>query len=85
MILTTYADRIALIASLADKYNARARMRNNVKASSAAARKARKKTVSSEHDGENINHYTDASKYAAKHYGEVYRDTTRFDDDWGDY
>jgi hypothetical protein len=27
-------------------------------------------------------HYTDASKYAKKYYGETYRETTRFDNDW---
>ena len=27
-------------------------------------------------------HYTDASKYAAEYYGEVYHATTRFDNDW---
>jgi len=27
-------------------------------------------------------YYTDAPKYAEKYYGEVYRETTRFDNDW---
>ena len=27
-------------------------------------------------------HYTDASKYAQEYYGEVYHETTRFDNDW---
>jgi len=27
-------------------------------------------------------HYTDAPKYANEYYGEVYRETTRFDNDW---
>ena len=27
-------------------------------------------------------YYTDASKYAKKYYGEVYHETTRFDNDW---
>lgn len=30
----------------------------------------------------NINHYTDAAKYAGEYYGEVYSETTKFDDDW---
>ena len=30
-------------------------------------------------------YYTDASKYAEEHYGEVYRATTGLDNDWGDY
>ncbi len=31
---------------------------------------------------ENYNHYTDADKYAAKYYGDVYSQTTRFDNEW---
>jgi predicted S18 family serine protease len=27
-------------------------------------------------------HYTDASKYAKKYYGETFHETTRFDNDW---
>ena len=27
-------------------------------------------------------HYTDASKYAKQYYGDVYHETTRFDNDW---
>ena len=27
-------------------------------------------------------HYTDAPKYAEKYYGEVFRETTRLDNDW---
>jgi len=27
-------------------------------------------------------YYTDASKYANKYYGETFRETTRFDNDW---
>lgn len=27
-------------------------------------------------------YYTDASKYANEYYGETYRETTRFDNDW---
>jgi len=32
--------------------------------------------------GESEIHYTDASKYAKEHYGEVYHETTRLDNDW---
>ena len=27
-------------------------------------------------------HYTDAPKYAKQYYGEVFRETTKFDNDW---
>jgi hypothetical protein len=30
-------------------------------------------------------HYTDAPKYAQQYYGETYYETTRHDNDWGDY
>ena len=30
----------------------------------------------------NINHYTDASRYAEEYYGDRMRQTTRYDDDW---
>jgi hypothetical protein len=31
---------------------------------------------------ENHNCWTDGPQYAKQHYGDVYRDTTRFDNDW---
>ena len=31
---------------------------------------------------EDERYWTDASKYADQYYGEVYRQTTRFDNDW---
>tara|TARA_Y100000996_G_scaffold415596_1_gene411581 strand:+ start:1570 stop:1785 length:216 start_codon:yes stop_codon:yes gene_type:complete len=30
----------------------------------------------------NINHYTDASRYAEEYYGDRMRQTTRYDSDW---
>ncbi len=30
-------------------------------------------------------YYTDASKYAKQYYGETFHETTRHDNDWGDY
>jgi hypothetical protein len=38
--------------------------------------------LTDKYDGENINAWTDASKYAKEHYGEVYHETTRLDNDW---
>tara|TARA_R100000541_G_scaffold54665_1_gene63255 strand:- start:385 stop:675 length:291 start_codon:yes stop_codon:yes gene_type:complete len=35
--------------------------------------------------GENVNYWTDSSKYAEEYYGEAYRATTGLDNDWGDY
>ena len=31
---------------------------------------------------ENWNHWTDASSYANEYYGETFRNTTRYDNDW---
>ena len=31
---------------------------------------------------ENHNHWTDGAKYAETHYGDVYRDTTKYDNEW---
>lgn len=33
-------------------------------------------------DDFNVNHWTDASKYAEEYYGDTMRATTRFDNDW---
>lgn len=87
-VATTYEERMALIASLAPKYNKRASMRNAVKASgeralNVANKKERGFTIPEEND--NIYAYTDASKYAKQYYGETLYETTRYDNDWGDY
>lgn len=34
---------------------------------------------------EDERYWTDASKYAQEYYGDVYKTTTKFDNDWGDY
>lgn len=34
------------------------------------------------YDNGNIYAWTDAPQYAEKYYGQTYRDTTRFDNDW---
>jgi len=87
----TKDERLALIASLAPKYNARTNMKKKVKASSRRAaryvdspeREKVKRDFMSTPDGTNWNHWTDASKYAKEYYGEVMYETTRFDNDWG--
>lgn len=44
------------------------------------ARKARVTKKQSEQEDERL--WTDAPRYAAEYYGEVYRETTKFDNDW---
>lgn len=85
-VATTHAERLALIASLAPKYNSRAKMRNAVKASSANASKAARKKVKRDFmdipEETNIYAYTDAPKYAKEYYGDTMYHTTKFDNDW---
>jgi len=96
MIATTQADRMALIAMIADKRkNAVARkvrldaIRQKTSNVRIVARKKRsaddKKLADFTGGQENINHYTDASKYAKAYYGETLHETTRHDTDWGNY
>ena len=96
MIATNMADRLALIAAIAEKQkNEKARkerlatIRKNTAKVRIVARKKRttedKKLSDFTGGQENINHYTDASKYAKTHYGESLHETTRHDTDWGDY
>ena len=85
-VATTHAERLALIASLAPKYNSRAKMRKAVKASSANASKAASKKVKRDFmkipEETNIYAYTDAHMYAKEYYGETIYHTTKFDNDW---
>jgi len=85
-VVTTYEARMALIASLAPKYNSRTKMRKAVKESSKRARKTARTTVKRDFmdipKETNIYAYTDAPKYAKEYYGETLYHTTKFDNDW---
>jgi hypothetical protein len=96
MIATTQADRIAMITAIAEKRkNEAARkvrlaaVRKKTANVKIVARKKRtaddKKLADFTGSQENINHYTDASKYAKTYYGETLHETTRHDTDWGNY
>ena len=96
MIATTQADRLAMIAMIAqklkDKAARKARLstiRNNTAKVAIVARKKRTASDAKLADftggQDNVNHYTDASKYAKTYYGETLHETTRHDADWGDY
>ena len=96
MIAKNLDDRLAMIAAIAEKQkNEKARkerlatIRKNTAKVRIVARKKRtaedKKLSDFTGGQENINHYTDASKYAKTHYGETLHETTRHDTDWGDY
>jgi len=85
-IATTYEERMALIDSLAPKYNSRTKMRKAAKASSSRARRSARTKVKREFmdipTESNIYAYTDSSKYAKEYYGETLHYTTKYDNDW---
>jgi len=96
MIAKNLDDRLAIIKAIAEKQkNEKARkerlatIRKNTAKVSIVARKKRtaedKKLTDFTGGQDNVNHYTDASKYAKTHYGETLHETTRHDTDWGDY
>ena len=79
--------RLAMIKRIAER-------QAKLKEIKASSRKAMLKTIDAEpinglhadvaivDDSLNINHWTDAPQYANEFYGEVMRETTRFDNDW---
>ena len=82
--------RLAMIKRIAER-------QAKLKEIKSLSKKAMEKTIASEpvsringmdldvaivDDSLNINHWTDAPQYANEYYGEVMRETTRFDNDW---
>ena len=96
MIAKNLDDRLAIIKAIAEKQkNDKARkdrlatIRKNTAKVRIVARKKRtaedKKLADFTGGQDNVNHYTDASKYAKTYYGETLHETTRHDTDWGDH
>jgi len=71
----TRAERIAVIREHAQKFTKKLNRNQRV-------RKTETKSLDPYYNQENINHWTDASKYAEEYYGDVFRQTTRYDNDW---
>ena len=86
---TTQSDRMALIKEINERRNTMAKVKkkssNLLRAKPAKPRQSEHTAAWIESDQDNINHYTDPSRYAVEHYGETLYETTRFDNDWGDY
>jgi hypothetical protein len=92
---TQMADRLAMIKEVAEKRSRQSALKARLAKKASAVKgwmdevekpaKAPTQNLTEKYDGYNENHYTDASKYAKEHYGERYNQTTRFDNDWGDY
>lgn len=61
------AERIAMIREAAKKVEA----------------KRARPVVKAKRDNEDERLWTDAAKYADQYYGETYRGTTRYDNEWG--
>lgn len=72
--MQTTAERMAMIREAAKKFAAK---------QTRQARIDRQDKLVKENADER--YWTDAPKYAEKYYGETFRATTRFDNDWGDY
>ena len=71
----TQSERLAVIREHAEKFNKKLKRNQRV-------RKTETKSLDKYTNQENINHWTDASQYANQYYGDVYRQTTRYDNDW---
>ena len=95
---TQMAERLATIKAVAEKQNAQKVRIAAIKAKSnrvvswvntvdEVEKPKRKPTqnLTEKYDGQSELHWTDASKYAKEFYGERHYQTTRFDNDWGDY
>ena len=71
----TRSERLAVIREHAEKFNKKLKRNQRV-------RKTETVSLDKYTNQENINHWTDASQYANQYYGDVYRQTTRYDNDW---
>lgn len=74
-IADTMEERLALMKKIGKKFNKKVKRNSRV-------RKTETSFMDKYDNGNNINHYTDASKYAEKYYGERMRQTTGLDNDW---
>ena len=74
-IAETMEERLALIRKLSKKLNKKVKRNSRV-------RKTETYYMDKYDNGENIHAYTDASKYAEEYYGERYRQTTQYDNEW---
>ena len=68
--MQTTAERMAMIRAAAKKFQAK-------QTKAACFAREEKKNVR-----EDERYWTDAPRYAEQYYGDVYRETTRFDNDW---
>lgn len=73
----TTQERLALIRKAAKKFQKKQNRQARVKRTENSQYM---NIVRNEFD--NINHYTDDSRYADQYYGDTFRNTTRYDNEW---
>ena len=73
----TTQERLALIRKATKKFQKKQNRQSRVKRTENSQYM---NIVRNEFD--NINHYTDDSRYADQYYGDAFRNTTRYDNDW---
>jgi len=73
-IAHTMEERLALMKEVSKKFNKKLKRNQKVRKTET--------NFMDKYDGNNINAWTDASKYAEKYYGETYRQTTKYDNEW---
>lgn len=82
-IATTQSERLALIKEIAQRKKKLAFIKKKSNVSmlkmKAAAKPMRSFAEIPDDSSKNPNYYTDASKYAGKYYGDIFRETTKFD------
>ena len=86
-IAKTYDDRMALIKTIAERRNKMAKIKAKSKTFMEKAPKVKRvfSNIPEEDASKNPNYYTDEAKYANRYYGETFHQTTKYDNDWGDY
>ena len=84
----TTADRMAMIRQAAKKLQAsktREARFVRMERTSPTSSKPQKAGPVMDNASKDERYWSDAPKYAQQYYGEVYHETTKYDNDWGDY
>ncbi len=76
--MQTTAERMALIRQAAEKFKAKQKVQAKFKREEST----QKVHELDKHFERDERQWNDASKYANQYYGETFRETTRFDNDW---
>lgn len=80
--MQTKAERMAMIREASKKFTKKLERNQRVRKTETESYLPYGYPASKGYDDVNINHWTDASKYAEEYYGEAMRNTTRYDNDW---